>query len=310
MASTYNKIHRLKSQDGWTWEHFFHEITLIHPPGLDEKTLYSHYRHPHHGGKRHVINIIDQLHRKHFPDPYPDDINGIMRLYNNLHQNSKHLDQEEDIISLETFAGAQVHRETPDAYLRRCRWNWLLANISFDRIPYFRDNGKHTQLIQTRNSAVELYEKAIMELEQHNLANTANKIEERYLFKLRQNALACFINSVTQENRSKDPEILKYIKDADFIEYSKKLLQAEPFHWVIARNGLRFSSLLQDLDNCKIFFSSLVSTSKHFIDLYYKPLENVSIATGKDFSWAINNVLTPEFLDELRSTYNIKTAEP
>ena len=309
MTSTYNKINRLKAQNGWTWEHFFQEITLIHPPRLDEKTLYNHYRHPHHGGKHHVINIIDQLHQKYFPDPFPDDINGLMRLYNNLLQNARYNDQEEDIRSLETFAQAQVDRDPPQQFLRRCRWYWLLANIAFDRIPYLRENAKQELLIQTRDAAIKLYEKAIAELERHNLEHTTDKIEERYLFKLRQNALACFINSVIQEKRSQDPEILNYIKDANFIEYSKKMLEIEPFHWVIARNGLRFSSLLQDPENCRQFFTRLVSSSKHFIDLNYKPLDYISIAAGSDYVWAIDNVLTPEYLNELKALSNIKNTQ-
>jgi len=301
LPSSFNQIHRLKSQPGWTWEHLFNEVSLIYAPGLDEKTLYNHYRHPHHKGRQHVINIINQLHQKYFPDPFPDDINGIMRLYNNLHDCQNHKNQDEDIHSLEVFAHSQAEREAEEDHLRRCRWLWLTANIAFDRIAYFRDNGKQQALTSSRNTAASLYEDAILELETYNDNHQDLKIEERVIFKLRQNALACFLNAVPQIKRNEDTDILTYLKQSNFIEHSKAMLSLEPFHWVIARNGLRFSSLLRDSENCRFFFTKLTKASKYFADLTYKPLGYLPIAEGQDFAWAMDHALTREYLKQIQS---------
>jgi hypothetical protein len=77
------------------------------------------------------------------------------------------------------------------------------------------------------------------------------------------------------------------------------MLKLEPFQWGIARNGLRFSSLLENEADVKFFFKVLVNVNDRFSDLDYKPLNYGPLSSGTDFQWAIKNVLTPDYISGL-----------
>ena len=294
MTTVFNQVHRLKNQQGWTWDHFLSEIDRIHPGGMDEKTLYSLYRQPHKKPTTHVSKLINQLHTQYFPDPFPQEINRLMSLYNNLIRCKKHLTRERDIEDLEYFLNAQLKRETD--LLRIARIAWLLGNIHFDRIPTLRDNGQRSQLNQTKQIAIDYYQASVAAIENHNQQNDI-PVGASYLYKARHNILACYLNAVLQEQRSSDPDVLQYLRQSNYIFESKQTIQAEPFQWGIARNGLRFSSLLHNEDDARYFFNALVNVSEKFKDLDYEPLNYGAIAAGADFQWAVNQVLKSEILE-------------
>ena len=108
---------------------------------------------------------------------------------------------------------------------------------------------------------------------------------------MRQNILACYLNAVHENKRDSDPEIRKYLVASDYLAQSRRMLEHEPFQWVIARNGLRFCSLLQDSEGVKDFFERLVVAYKGFDDLAYSPLSQPSLRDSESFQWAIVNVL-------------------
>jgi hypothetical protein len=298
MTTVFNQIHRLKSQDGWTWDHFLSEVDRMHPGGLDEKTLYSHYRQPHKKPTNHVSKLIAELHAQYFPDPFPESINRLMRLYNNLVSCKKHITRDKDIEDLEFFLNDQMEREDEQDLLRSARIAWLLGNIHFDRIPVQRDNGRRQQLQVSKQQAIDCYQASVNAIEKHNQEND-NQVGARYLYKARHNILACYLNAVVQEKRSHDPEVLEYLRQSNYIRNSKEALQVEPYQWGIARNGLRFSSLLQSEEEVKFFFNALVQVSDRFADLDYKPLNYGPLSSGSDFQWAIQNVLTPDYISGL-----------
>lgn len=302
MTTVFNKIHRLKQQPGWTWDHFLTEIQLRFSTGLDEKTLYSHYRQPHKKPATRTIKIINQLHEQYFPDPFPEDINRLMRLYNNLVKCKKHLTKDKDIEDLEYFASEQINKERNDDFLRVARLNWLLGNIYFDRIPYHRNNGQRQQLEHIKQQAIVYYQSSLNSIDQYNQENPNQRVEESHLYKARHNVLACYLNAVPKEQRSSAPDVIKYLKESNYIPNSKRTLAAEPFQWSIARNGLRFSSLVKNAEDVRCFFNALVAVSDRFLDLSYEPLNYSSISDGADFQWAINKVLKYECLDNLKKS--------
>lgn len=299
MTTVFNKIHRLKQQPGWTWDHFLTEVERRFPAGLDEKTLYTHYRQPHKKATRHVTKVIDTLHDDCFPDPFPETINALMRLYNNLVSSTKHATRDKDIDELEFFLQDQLQREDAEGKLRIARLNWLLGNIQFDRIPAYRDNGMPKRLSETKQRAIGFYENSVAAIEEHNARYPRQQVGPSHLYKARHNILACYLNAVPQEKRSQDSGILHYLKDSSFIANSKQTLEAEPFQWGIARNGLRFSSLLENPEDVKYFFTALVNVSPRFLDLDYRPLNYGPISAGTDFRWAIDKVLTSSYLDNI-----------
>jgi hypothetical protein len=291
MTTVFNQIHRLKRQPGWTWDHFLSEIDRLHKGGMDEKTLYSHYRQPHKKPTTHVTRLINQLHTQYFPDPFPEEINRLMSLYNNLIRCKKHLTLDKDIEDLQFFLCQQLKRENEQDLLRIARISWLLGNIHFDRIPTMRDNGLHLELNKTKQKAIDYYQTSVSAIEKYNQHNR-EPVGASHLYKARHNILACYLNAVVQEQRSCDSDVLQYLRQSNYIPNSKITLQAEPFQWSIARNGLRFSSLLQNQQDVQYFFNALISVSDKFSNLDYQPLNYSSISAGADFKWAIMNVLT------------------
>lgn len=229
MTTVFNKIHRLKSQPGWTWDHFLEEIDKQFPAGLDEKTLYSHYRQPHKKATTHIARIIDQVHDHYFPDPFPEPINGLVRLYNNLITCKKHLTLNKDITDLEHYLSDQLERENGNGLLRLARLNWLLGNIQFDRIPAYRDNGQQAQLAEVKQLAIRYYQNSVTAIEEYNRQHHQQPVGPSYLYKARHNILACHLNAVHQEQRSKDPTILHYLRESNYIPNSKQTLEADRF---------------------------------------------------------------------------------
>jgi hypothetical protein len=302
MTSVFNKIHRLKRQPGWTWDRFLSEIEKRFPAGLDEKTLYNHYRQPHKKATSHITGIINQLHEQYFPDPFPEAINALIRLYNNLIKCKKHLSRDKDIPDLEHFLISQLNREKERDTLWFARLNWLLGNIQFDRIPTYRDNGQRQQLDTAKQRAIDYYQNSVTAIEEYNRQDPAQPVGASHLYKARHNILACYLNAVPQDLRSCDPAILQYLKESNYIPNSKQTLEAEPFQWSIARNGLRFSSLVKNANDVSHFFQALVSVNKRFIDLDYEPLNYGPISSGSDFEWAVNNVLTTPYLEQTAKT--------
>ncbi len=301
MTTVYNKIHRLlKQQPGWTWDRFLTEIEKRSPSGLDEKTLYSHYREPHKKPNSHVGKLINQLHDDCFPDPFAEDLNRLMRLYNHLCACKKHLTRDKDIQDLEFFLQQQSQRE--DEPLRVARLHWLLGNIEFDRIPLYRDNGMRDQLSRCKQQAINHYQQSVSAIEQHNLLQPQKMVGASHLYKARHNILACYLNAVPQMERGKDAQTIAYLKASNYIANSKQTLAAEPFQWTIARNGLRFSSLLENEDDVKYFITALAGISKRFLNLNYEPLNHAAISASDDFRWAIDHVLTTDYLNSIEAT--------
>ncbi|MCP4488066.1 MAG: hypothetical protein GY820_12210 [Gammaproteobacteria bacterium] len=300
MTTVFNKIHRLKQQSGWTWDYFLSEIDKIFPAGLNEKTLYAHYRHPHKKANSQVTTIINKLHDKYFADPFPDEVNRLFNIYNNLLRCKSHSSKIRDIEDLEYFLATQLVHEDKSELLRLARLNWLLGNIHFDRLPTYRDNGQTRQLEGSKQMAIEYYHKSVECIEQHNQKRPSAEVGVSHLFKARHNILACYLNAVPQQKRGQDSGILAYLQKSNYIANSKATLMAEPFQWGIARNGLRFCSLLKNANDAKYFFEKMVMLSSHFLDLDYKPLNQAAIAGGADFAWAIQHVLDSEYLNSLK----------
>lgn len=264
-------------------------IELQYPGGMDEKTLYAHYRAPHRQATQHITAIINKLHEQVFPNPFPVDAEALLAMYNRVQGSRKHSTRDADIDSLEIFVQAQCALEPDERRLRRARLSWLLGNIAFDRLANLRDSGQRDLLARNKANAITAYEKALVNLEYCN--THGQPLDAFLIYKLRQNILACYLNAVHENKRDSDPEIKKYLVASDYLAQSRSMLEQEPFQWMIARNGLRFCSLLQDGKGVKDFFDRLVIAYKGFEDLSYSPLSQPSLRDSESFRWAIMNVL-------------------
>lgn len=288
MPNLFSKIHRLKNQ-GWTWDKFLSELDLIYPGGMDEKTLKSHYRQPHKGSTSHTQQLIETLHKRDFPSPFPADIDALMRVYNNILACAKHSTMERDVVDLQVFLNAQLV-EPCSSILRTARLHWLTANTYFDSLTELRSLGKPDRMLASQQQAVQHYKQAITLLEQYNKGAKDKAVSEFVLYKLRQNILACYLNAVAPEQRENDEQVQYYLVHSDFLVQSERVLKQEPYLWVVARNGLRFASLLKSKAYCDRFFSLLVASSAYFEDLAYTPQGYPAISESKEFSWACDNL--------------------
>lgn len=288
MANLYSKIHRLKAQ-GWTWDEFLQQISLIYPPGIDEKTLYGLYRHPHRKASRHIRQILEQLHDQCFPSPFPSSAEALIGLYNRQVNNPKQPDLAADQLALSTYL-KEACQHGPLLY--RARLYWLSANVQLDQLSVFRKNGKHKQLKTAQQQGINDYQKSLSLLEESIQAPDINAdIDAFTLYKLRQNMLACYLNALSPEQRSESKTLLGYLQACDFINSTKQVLESEPYQWLLARNGLRFSSLTRNIEDCRWFYTALCTANKAFNDLSYSPESTPSIANSIEFRWAIENAL-------------------
>ncbi len=293
MSSVWNKIHRIKAS-GWTWDEFLSAIEREFPGGMEEKTLKAHYRYPHRKATHHITHIIDIIHEQRFPNPFPEPVERLMQLYNRIARNRKNTTRDQDIADLEYF----LLSLSEGSELQQARLYWLLGNIAFDRIAPARNSGKREELASNQQWAIERYEQSLGMIEAYNVQAT-EPVGQFILYKLRQNILACYLNAVHEDKRAGDKTILAYVMESDFLQRSQQMLELEPFQWLIARNGLRFGSMLQDREQVEWFFRALVKAYDGFRDLHYEPLNHNAVADSDNFTWAIEEVLTAEGIERL-----------
>ncbi len=279
MPTTFNKIHRLKQL--WTWEAFVEQYDV----GPDIKTLKSTYRYPHHKPSRHTVALIDKLHEAEFPSPFPTEIDGLMDVYESFIRSDKKEDFGKEIQKLEAYVKFEIDRGRSELPLRDARLNWLLGDIYFDRIPAFRTVA---ELDHLKLQAIRYYQQAL------GIIEAETELSELVKYKVRQNILACYLNAAKRKGSwVEDEDTLNYFENSNFLGKTKEVLLLEPFNWNIARNGLRFASMLHDRDNVQYFFNQLLDVSKLFKDLNYEPFETSALNRSGDFQWAIENVLIP-----------------
>ncbi|WLQ12340.1 hypothetical protein O5O45_21675 [Hahella aquimaris] len=294
MSTTFNKIHRLKRL--WTWEAFVAQYEA----GPDIKTLKANYLHPHHKPNKNTVDIINALHEREFPNPFPAALEGMFDLYEDLYRRNGDLSQEENIGRLEHFLRHELSIAGREP-VGRARLLWLLGDMLFDRCLGARKRNQEQRMLAYRREAIQAYQSALDILEQTQLANLVIR------YKLRQNILACYLNASKRQGVwTKDPETLSYFHESSFLARTKELLAEEPFQWSIARNGLRFASLLENADEVIYFFACLLKVSARFADFDYQPYQAPAIGRSKDFVWARENVLTDERVRSLIDECKLK----
>src|SRR5690606_21260576 len=173
----------------------------------------------------------------------------MMDLYDHLHRHNGDLSQDEQIQRLEQFVRFELeHCFAEDA--RTARLLWLLGDMYFDRCLRHRNRNQMQLMQAARRDAIDAYERALGILSRTGAASLAIR------YKLRQNILACYLNTSRQRGVwTGDEDTLRYLRESEFLGRTQELLEDEPFQWNIARNGLRFASLLQQEAEVVYFFT-------------------------------------------------------
>ncbi|MEH6443339.1 MAG: hypothetical protein V7784_05545 [Oceanospirillaceae bacterium] len=289
MSNLYSKVHRLKSQ-GWTWNHFLQQIDLIYAGGIDEKTLLALYRQPHRKASAHVNKVITTLHDNVFASPFPEDTQALLAIYNRLIHSKNNANVADDISDFIIFLNGDLQHGST---LRQARLHWIKADIHLDQLSNLRINGKKLALLSQQKLALYHYQQSYELLQELNSDQQNDRyIDDFTLYKVQQNMLACYLNSSHPQQRYQDNALHNYLLHSNYIKDSKRALHSEPYQWIIARNGLRFSSIQKNADNCDYFYRALISANSAFTDYNYAPLGAPAIINSEDFKWAIQQ-LTP-----------------
>ena len=86
--------------------------------------------------------------------------------------------------------------------------------------------------------------------------------------------LAKWVISYTMKlegTRHNDPENIKYINDNKLLETAHECVKEEPYGWSVIRNALIIASILNSIQNCRVFYNSLIKAEPDFKNLDYKP---------------------------------------
>ena len=310
MASIYNKIHRLKSQPGWDWQHFQDEIDSVDPDGIPLKLLQNYYRSPHKKPTLHVIQIIEFLHSECFPSPFPDEYDRYMHMYREIKTSRRHLTKEKDASDLECHVKPLLAGLNDTDYLEKACLHWLLGNIEFDRIAVHAERHDKAQVEIAKQAALLHYQAVLDFLLQYNLADPDKAVSGQHIYRAQYNRVACYLNAIPEDAYSShDVASLKYVRESGYFEHCRSAIADEPFQWNIARNALRFSSLLKDEEEVMRFFNQLIAIYPRFVDLSYEPYNQLAISVMEDYRWAIKNVLTPAYLSQQKKELKAREKE-
>jgi len=285
MSNLYSKIHRLKAL-GWTWETFLQKIDVIYPAGVDPKTLFSLHRKPHHKANSQISKAILELHDQQFPSPFPADTQALLNIYNRLLKCKKHISIDQDIKDFMIFLAQDLSFGSD---LRKARLHWLKADIHLDQLPTLRNNGQLPALREQKQLALDHYRQSHQLLQAYKV-QYPQSIDEFTLYKLQQNMLACHLNSLHSDQRYSDAGLKHYLSHANFIQSSKRVLHTEPYQWIIARNGLRFSSINKNQADCEFFYQALIRANNAFKDFSYAPNGAPPLINSAEFQWAIQHL--------------------
>ena len=310
MASIYNKIHRLKQQPGWDWQHFQDEIDSVDPDGISLKLLQNYYRSPHKKPTRHVMQIIEFLHGECFPSPFPDELDRLMHVYREIKTSRRLLTKEKDAQDLEHHVTQKLQMLKEADRLGKACLHWLLGNLEFDRIARHAERCEKDNVEISKQAALLHYQTVLDLLAQHNDCYPEEVISEQHIYRAHYNMVACYLNAIPEDAYSShDAASLKYVRQSGYLQHCRVAIRAEPFQWSIARNGLRFSSLLEDEEEVKCLFNLLTTIHPKFVDLSYEPYNQLAISVMEDYKWAIKNVLTPAYLTQQKKTLKVQARD-
>lgn len=291
MTSSYNRIHRLR-RSGLTWEALGLAIAKAHTGDkhrIARNTLRSLQNTPHYKPGKALSRAIQIVHDEYFPSPFPKGVNGLMSSCRTLMQDRENPAVADMLLSQIEAHVAEQLTTSKQPELIHCRLFWILGNINQNRM-------RQARLKKLSLSTVERYQsQAITHYHAAASINTLDSLPiEQY--KLRHNIFVCYVNAVNERDRNNNPALIKQLETIPYLASVQQVLEHEPFQWECARNGLLYASITKDRESIATLFEALVSANQHFIELNYEPLGCDSIINDPSLRWALNNVLTPNYI--------------
>lgn len=258
---------------------------------IDLKTIKANAKQPHRKPTQHIVDAVDKLYETYFPSIYPEPLESLLKLSNSVSKAAIESGEKEPSKELETFISWMLTEKSQVvSSIEQARLWWVLGNIAFDRIAYYRTYSSFGDSATEQEKAILRFKNALQLLEtihinEENLPTSQETLElERY--KIQQNILGCYFNADHEKDRENQEEWKHFFHQSDYFIGSDSLITKFPFHWLVARNALRFASLLKNRELVFKYFSNLCDACSLFNNLDYEPYSYPSIAASSQFSFA------------------------
>ena len=274
MNSIYEMAQQIKKVTGWSQERIARETNL----GL--RTVNRVFCEPHHNSTEVTKRLIIQLHKRVVASPFSKEIDWLFERYDMAKETLNKQDFSHEQDALEWLL--KNHKLLDSQELIACRLCWLLGHIYYDRAFYLRKN-----TIQSTLTAQQWYQRALDILKSHRQDNRL--IVQEY--KLQQCIVSTLFNSC-EPGRRDNEKIRQWLSEMDYISTVKIVIEAEPWNWVVARNGLIASAILKKAEECFFFWETMQTVDIRFQDIHFTPTKKKgywpSLARDPDLKWFID----------------------
>ncbi|MDY6992167.1 MAG: hypothetical protein SVR94_06110 [Pseudomonadota bacterium] len=270
--TSYQRIHEIQYVTGWSQE------KIQEKTGLSLSTISRAFRILEYEGDRVTQKLIAQLHQKVVRSPFPKDIELLFEHYDFCRENLSENDFSRTQDALEDLL--KNHKAFATSTLAACRLYWLLGHIHYDRAFYLKMNP-----IQTTVAAQTHYQQALEILKTHFDYLIV------YQYKLQQCLVSTLFNSCASQKRAQNTKIRQWLLAMNYIDTVKAVIEAEPWNWIAARNGLVAASILCRQAECWLFWQAMQKVHKKFANLNFRPTSKkrfwLPIAHDPDLIWFV-----------------------
>lgn len=294
MTTPFNQINRLRLH-GLTWEKLGREIAASMPGNklsIARNTLRSLQNNPSYKPGQELAKAINTLHSHYFPSPFPEGVNALLNtcrlLMNDQSRNDENLFHLENI---ERHVVEQLQSPIPSELLA-CRLHWIAGNINQFQM-------RRARIVSPQESAIEDFQtRAIFHYRAAARLIDAKDLSQEK-FKVLHNIFVCYVNAVPEIKRNNNNQLIEQLSEIPYLEVAESIIQDEPFQWQTARNGMLFSSITKNRQGVTLFYEGMVKANSNFSDLSYSPKHLDPIANDKSLRWALENVLTLNFIQSI-----------
>lgn len=273
-------IKELREATGWTIE------KLVDEAGASRSTLYRMMKDL--TGKPAANNPVSmsimRLHRKHIP-PLLADLQSIADDVHTMQGVLNSTQYESYLLSQFTLVKVSLsHKITDNAQFAIF---YYLAGLIGYQLRY---------AVKSRNKATPTRKKIIQ-----NYKSAANYLPDEPAYQVLASKLSATAEIIDfmgrdSKTRSRDRDqiekIKKLLSTSKFFLHLRRILEAEPWFWKAARNGLVAASVIQDENFCKYYWAKLKEADPAFKDSEYAPDKFLkSVTEDPDTWWFATEVL-------------------
>jgi len=274
MISLFECAYEIKKTTGWSQERISAET------GLALSTISRIFRVPGYAGNETSNRLIKQLHEEVVGSPFPIYMEQLFKKYEYWKEQYTKKEFSEHLDVLELLL--KNHKSLDSYELVACRVCWLLGHIYYDRAFYL----KKSNILQITETAMIWYQKAL-DILKHHKGLTVQQ------YKLQQCIVSTKFNLYDPKDRLNNEEIRRCFIDMNYLHIVRAVIKEDYWNWIAARNGLVAASVLQDFENCVLFWNAMKKVNKNFADLDFKPANSLpAISQDSDLAWFVKRIRT------------------